>query len=406
MEKGKTIVLNRMFQGDYLNQNLGHEVINLYQADNGKHYIYLNPYGNFSTKQQDKTGAVLLVRTVPNQAMVEVLGLAEGIKDVYRPFQPEGKDRQYIDTHNITYGGVKLYRLFDANEKKQTTYLTFEAERIVKPAKTCYIKFATNGEQVDSKGNMIVLRQNNQAKASLKQYIDPTTPDDYQALFDFINDERNWGDPVEQVTDKTQVQEKEINFFEICGIEDWELSFSNALAYFIRKYPELLSVFAKTLGVDYTPSPKMTLRRETVENIDLYIEDNDRIIVIENKIKSHINGRIFNRKSAEDDQSQLSKYYRHALGEATKQHKKVSCYLLAPDYNDINLAPYKDGDKYRKVFYSQVYRFLTESETVRRIDDPYLKEFIRAMEKHTRLVDNQLYEAMMQRFYSIIQSHR
>ena len=28
------IVLNRMFVGDYLSSNLGHEVINLYQADN------------------------------------------------------------------------------------------------------------------------------------------------------------------------------------------------------------------------------------------------------------------------------------------------------------------------------------------------------------------------------------
>ncbi len=34
MTKAKGIVLNRMYVGDYLSSNLGHEVINLYQADN------------------------------------------------------------------------------------------------------------------------------------------------------------------------------------------------------------------------------------------------------------------------------------------------------------------------------------------------------------------------------------
>ena len=33
------IVINRMYVGDYLSSNLGHEVINMYTADNGKHYL-------------------------------------------------------------------------------------------------------------------------------------------------------------------------------------------------------------------------------------------------------------------------------------------------------------------------------------------------------------------------------
>ena len=35
----KGIVLNRMYTGSYLSTNLGHEVINMFQADNGKHYF-------------------------------------------------------------------------------------------------------------------------------------------------------------------------------------------------------------------------------------------------------------------------------------------------------------------------------------------------------------------------------
>jgi hypothetical protein len=52
--KGNFIVLNRMYVGDYLSANLGHEVINMYTADNGRHYIYLNAYGSFAAKWADE----------------------------------------------------------------------------------------------------------------------------------------------------------------------------------------------------------------------------------------------------------------------------------------------------------------------------------------------------------------
>jgi hypothetical protein len=37
-EKG--IVLNRMYTGSYLSSNLGHEVINMFQADDDNYYLY------------------------------------------------------------------------------------------------------------------------------------------------------------------------------------------------------------------------------------------------------------------------------------------------------------------------------------------------------------------------------
>ena len=30
-----------MFSGGYLDERLGHEIINLFKADNGRHYIYV-----------------------------------------------------------------------------------------------------------------------------------------------------------------------------------------------------------------------------------------------------------------------------------------------------------------------------------------------------------------------------
>ena len=37
------ILLNKMFEGKYLNSNIGHEVINFIKADNGKHDVYVKP---------------------------------------------------------------------------------------------------------------------------------------------------------------------------------------------------------------------------------------------------------------------------------------------------------------------------------------------------------------------------
>ena len=45
--KKNVIVLNRMYVGKYIFNNLGHEIINMYAADNGNHYLYLNATGNF-----------------------------------------------------------------------------------------------------------------------------------------------------------------------------------------------------------------------------------------------------------------------------------------------------------------------------------------------------------------------
>ena len=50
MSENKGIVLNRMYTGSYLSSNLGHEVINMFQADQGKHYLYLNAKGNYANK--------------------------------------------------------------------------------------------------------------------------------------------------------------------------------------------------------------------------------------------------------------------------------------------------------------------------------------------------------------------
>lgn len=44
---GKEILINQMYAGGFLEvgNNIGHEVINLFKADDGKNYVYVTPSG-------------------------------------------------------------------------------------------------------------------------------------------------------------------------------------------------------------------------------------------------------------------------------------------------------------------------------------------------------------------------
>lgn len=390
MEYGKEIVLNRMYNGDYLNDNLGHEVINMYKDDNGKHYIYLQPLGTFANEHSHKVGAILLVRTIPGKKKLEIIGKADDIEDVYQNGQKRKEQLKYIHENNIKYGGVSLEDIFDKNNKQQDIFITYKAAKVVRPKKAIFISF--NNEE----NNEIILKENNQAKASLKQYIGTETPKDYQKLFELINNANIWEDTIEQVKYK-EIKNDDINFFKICRIENNELAFSNALAYFMEKHPELITDFAKEiLNVEYKPADDFEIIREKENNIDLLLKDKNQIIVIENKIKSEVNGHIKSNQSEEMEYSQLHKYYEYT--EKIKGNRKSTYILLTPNYNDINLDKYKSGNKYKKIYYRQIYGFLNSQH----IDDIYLKDFIKAIEKHTKDYDNELYEEMKQTFYNNI----
>ena len=260
-EEKNGIVLNRMYVGDYLATNLGHEVINLFKADNGKHYIYLNATGNFSNVHSDKIGYMLFVKYHVDGA-IEVIGMAKGLSDIpganktlHRDIVYKGIDddiwqlqKSYIDAQTneqgekvgISYGGVSILDIFN-NAEQQSVFVTYKANKVyrIKSSIRRFIRFSNADENSGANlpaNEIIQLAEHQQAKASLKQYIYPSDSSDYDNLFALFNDSSLWEEVDVVDAEKLSIEtQRKVSLFDICKIQNDENRFSNALAYFMER---------------------------------------------------------------------------------------------------------------------------------------------------------------------------
>ena len=206
-ENKKGIVLNRMYTGSYLSTNLGHEVINMFQADNGNHYLYLNARGNFAKEHTNQISDMLLVRYAGDNR-VEVLAWANGLHEIdganetYREFEKDysifNKQKDFINDNKISYGGANLIKLFEGSAQ-QNIYITYSADNFYLPRKPIYIKYvdesnllyadendkdSENCNKKDNDSLEISLSGYQFGKATLKQYIYPTNHKNSKYKFD------------------------------------------------------------------------------------------------------------------------------------------------------------------------------------------------------------------------------
>ena len=162
--------------------------------------------------------------------------------------------------------------------------------------------------------------------------------------------------------------------------------------YFLKTDKKLFEKFMReVLGLN--PQGSYTIGRE-IENIDLFIEDETNIVVIENKIKSAINGV---RHDIYSDlvQSQLSKYYNYAV--ENKNGKEISCFIFSPNYNKINIKGFEKSEHYRIIEYSKLFNFFKNYKDNCK-NDKYYNDFVSALEIHSKDIDNSNFEIMQERF--------
>lgn len=396
--KQRPIILNHMYSGEYLGDNIGHEIINLFKADDGNNYIYLCKDGKYTRKDLPKY--VIQVRHHCTRTL-EVISIAEIESKI---------TKQEID--NIKYGGVSIVDIFKENEEQGTdTYITFKATNVIKPTpdQPVYIAYEGNRVKVNISTPFIkptiILNEkvvvNGKEKynfdvcEALRNYIyyNENQDSDYFKLNSLIknafSNNIDW-QPVSEQLGLTVKDSSKIYATpgDIYGISNLELPYSNAFKFFIEKYPQLLSgIFGKICSYfDMHRNYQITRIEREWRNIDILIEvDNELVIVIENKIFSDLNGK------KENEITQLDKYERIITKEDKYNAYNKIFILLLPDHNNINIDNYTN---WHKLFYSSVSSYL--DEFVKTNNDEQLKDFAEMVSRHSDKDYN--YSVMKRRF--------
>ncbi len=453
-DKNEKILINKMYAGEYLSNNLGHEIINLLRSDNGCNYIYVNPLGTMGKEHNDKIDTILLVRNTGIPDTLEVLAQASDLEQVARIDKSSHKKEiaqisnnqmQYIKDNNITYGGKLLNEIYYSNlsgAKKlyNQVYITFKANELRRPKKPIFISFCKDNEYlpyVDKESCLFVclnkggnenteaetIHSVDMAKASLKMYITHGTvakqPNSSYPNRKFQNQEYAFNQLKAILKDKSlwetenttktadTIQENELNKYNFIDLVDKqyaEVTYSNLFQHIYQSCPELFVKFAaEILGVKI--SKNITVAREE-GHIDLLITDENNVIVIENKIKSGINGEKYDIHG-NIITNQLRDYYNYVCDKFAE--KEQFFFIFAPDYNHIDeqrlqkrVSP--DKVEYKVIKYSSIFKFFNNNKQDYADKIPYYREFLYALEKHTDTVDNSLEKEMQNNFIMRIKS--
>ena len=398
------ILLNNLFNGEYIKDKIGGEIINMYQSDNDKYYIYVNPYGNINKQWDNRIKHILFIRSVGNR-VVKVIGKARIMKQISVNTVKrldtgiDDYQKQYIDKNDITYGNVKIYELGSWSNY----FVIFEAEGIYKAKTDIYL--SPPNENLHYPTNSIFIlknieRINNQSQ---KLYIEPDNVN-HKTLEGIIQNSDFWEKDEVGKVNLTENDENSESFLSIIKKENDELVNSNLLAYFIKIDKTFWSDFAeKVLKITdeniIKSTPKIT--RESVGNIDLFIEVGQCVIVIENKIKSGISGK------RDNGYSQLEKYIEKAKEHFNDPKKNVTSppnrefkfYILRPNYNNEDYTNFDKENRYTEIKYSEIYKVIENRNL-----DSHFDEFKRVVKKHSAEYDNELFEIMNERFIEQIKS--
>lgn len=388
-----TIAIIRMYSGNYLNDNLGHEIINLFISDDGKHFVYATPA---DLGKEDVVNA-FFVYYLHGTGMAEVIGCARGLKVVNLGSK---------DSDNICYGGKTLKEIF-SKDTFQDLLVSYEAENVYTPSKPLYIKYTekdiarvhnSSSKIVQNISDVIDLKYTKVGQ-HLTSYV--SNVEDCESLNRVLNDNSIWIECTSMV-DRIQLKTPKRTFMEICNKENDEVAYSNAIAHFLRKYPELLCAWMKLHKIELT-SANIKIERES-ERIDLLIYDENNIIVVENKILSGING--INGISC-----QLDSYWNAIMNRSNGGNLKylpvgatANFFVLVPDYYDERRISLFDEQKHYEIIkYSELFGICNDFVGFEPYcHDEYFVEFVEILQKHARPRNDSIYIEMKRRFYERI----
>ena len=235
----------------------------------------------------------------------------------------------------------------------------------------------------------------------------------YSVLYDIIHNKPElWQEQNE--TEKVVINSENYNhcFLDVINKNYDELVYSNLfhyvfsnMKYFCKFANEVLfKLENKNESIDYSKNLEDNFKiiREKEKNIDIFITIGKHIFVIENKIKSEING-VVKDEEGNTIRTQLKKYAEHIFSKYPKAIKHF--YLFAPKYSHFEEEDLKVNVKEETVYYTVInYKKILDFFSENIINDykkegfTYIEEFISAIKRHTYDVDNILERQMFERF--------
>lgn len=398
------IVINIMNTGSYLENplNLGHEVINYFKADKSEneesgYYVYLNANGVLGKERVGKIKYVVNVRRGAVAGTHEIINVAKVLCDV----EPD-------ESSKIQYCGRTLKEIFSLNYEQQKVCVTFKAEG-KRPQNI--VRFKYIGQDKSKKVENDIIKENERLKVlgktcseyqlidmsnisrNLRIYVEPSNIN-YNTLLGCIQDILNTGKEIPEFDCcGDRKNSGELNLIEFAGIENDELVYSNLLAFYFRRNHDLLNELFE-LAAEKFKLPKGDILRNRYSSwtdykverehlqIDILVSDDEKNVIIENKIHSGING-IKHNSDIEDTQlqSQLSKYVDALSGEnhdfvniintegykiklPRNENRIIYGILLIPDYSKIEniLNTLKYYECYTIIKYSELFNIFRKSK--------------------------------------------
>lgn len=414
-------MLNKSFAGSWglaSEENIPHEIINLFQSDNGKIYIYVPPYGGYS---KNRNIEYILITGEWHNKKTEILYLASGLEKMheggkYASHKDREALRKRIKDRNIRYNGKLLYEIkMSAEEETRIFYCTFEAEKLVRPKRRMFLSW--NNENRENTGNFDTFILSDKEYNYQRQIGYISNSDDYKKLNDIINTESYW----ENINAVKKIEPQDFtvespNFLQLAHKEYDETAYTSLFYEFFRNYKELFNQFAKTvLGIpdddvyiiqkevntqyhNETMNEKEDNQTNMKGRLDLLAIGCKNVIVIEVKIKSGLNGI-----DKSNELSQLTTYIRFV--EKKHPNKNRYYFLFEPNYNDIDIEKFdtKRGKEFKKIKFNNIYDFFDKNIAILN-QEPYrhyAKEFISSLRIHTLT----MHDIITQRFLLTIHNN-
>ena len=358
-DKERCIVLNKTFVGEWLKgseDNVAHEIINFFKADDGNIYIYNTPYGANVANSENyyieylfltsaKTnGKYYLEYCIEIEKSLHYISIGKNEKESNLNSKIK-KGKEQIEEAlckklgNINYDGIPITKLF--SDPIKVLPFTFQASKIYK-AKELITIDEKDFAVIDPETNKVVKdynfarnfgyvleNKNSKIYNELKKSFPENAPQGFWEE-QIINSFKLLNATIEDNKNKIKALDSNL-FLDLIDNYKAEECYTKILYKLMKLCPEFTKTIVKKLtGKEYNEEFEVEVEYNTNPGrIDLLAHSEECLVVIENKIDSNI--------TVTNNTSQLKKYddwVNNGKEEKTfnKNVHNKHFVIIAPDY--------------------------------------------------------------------------